>query len=80
VLITTIGWISCLTFAAQRHHGSHQVQQRPGKVVLSGQDHVVIHPDVIDGDTAGWAIPHGDTDGASGELLPWRAVAVPGMR
>jgi hypothetical protein len=80
VLITTIGGISCLTFAAQRHHGSDQVQQRPGKVALGGHDQVVIHPDVIDGDTAGGAIPHEDTDGPSGELLLWSAVAVPGTR
>jgi divalent metal cation (Fe/Co/Zn/Cd) transporter len=59
-----------LTFAAQRHHGSHQVQQRPGQVVLGGHDHVVVHPDVVDGDARGRAVRHRDTNGASGEILP----------
>jgi divalent metal cation (Fe/Co/Zn/Cd) transporter len=50
--------------------GSHQVQQRPGQVVLGGHDHVVVHPDVVDGDARGRAVRHRDTDGASGEILP----------
>jgi hypothetical protein len=59
-----------LTFAAQRHHGSHQVQEWPGKVVLGSNDHVVVHADVVDDDTGGWTVRHGDTEGASGEILP----------
>jgi hypothetical protein len=59
-----------LMFAAQRHHGSHQVQERPGEVVLGSNDHVVVHADVVHDDTGGWTIWHGDTEGASGEILP----------
>src|SRR5271165_2801088 len=58
-----------LTFAAQCHHGGHQVQQWPSEVVLGGHDHVVVHAEVIDGDAGGWAVRHRDTDSASGEIL-----------
>ena len=59
-----------LTFAAECHHGGHQVQQWPSEVVLGGHDHVVVHAEVIDGDAGGWAVGHRDTDSASGEILP----------
>ena len=56
--------------ATQCHHGSHQVAQWVSEVVLGGHDHVVIHADVVDGDTEGWSVRHGDLDSASAEILP----------
>ena len=64
--------------ATQCHHGSHQIAQWPSEVVLGGHDHVVIHADVVDDDTEGWSVRHGDLDGASGEILPKSAVALLG--
>jgi hypothetical protein len=46
--------------------------------VLGGDNHVVIHADVVDGDTRDRAVRHRDTDGASSEILPELTVALPG--
>jgi hypothetical protein len=46
--------------------------------VLGGDHDAVIHADVVDGDTGGWAVRHRTTDSASGEILPELTVALLG--
>ena len=46
--------------------------------MLGGDDHVVIHADVVDGDTRSWTVRHRTPDSASGEILPELTVALLG--
>jgi hypothetical protein len=46
--------------------------------VLGGDDHVVVHADVVDGDTGGRAVRHRDADDGGGEILPGLTVTLLG--
>ena len=69
---------SVLGRVAQCQHGSDQVQQRPGKVMLSDHGDMVIHADVVDGDAGDRPVRYREGQGAGGEFLPFPAVALPG--
>jgi hypothetical protein len=70
---------STLGQIAQCQHGSDQVQQRPGKVMLNDHGDIVIHADVADGDARDRPVRYRDSRGAGGEFLPFPAVACRAM-
>jgi hypothetical protein len=68
---------SALGRITQCQQGSDQVQQGPGKVMLSDHD-VVIHADVVDGDAGDRPVRYRDGQSTGGEFLPFPAVALLG--
>jgi hypothetical protein len=67
--------IGSMWHLADGEHGGDQVIQRPGQVVLSDQDNLVIDSKMVDRPTRNRVVGRRDSQGTFGQFLPWTDIA-----
>ena len=73
-------WCARLSLAGAsfRQHSCHQIPQRAGEVRLADDDHMVIHPEVVDGAARGRPVGRGESRCPADKVFPAPGIAAAG--